>query len=113
VGKEDARKAYARALKRIAKEHSWSPEKAAAFLHTRMSEFATSAVVQQSDRKFIPYPSTWLNKGRYDDDASEWSRDVSGNGELRNRAEPERKILKPVLSKQAVKEHDNDRIRVT
>lgn len=27
-----------------------------------------------SERKYIPYPATWFNRGSYDDDPSEWER---------------------------------------
>jgi hypothetical protein len=28
----------------------------------------------QEDRKFIPHPATWFNRGSYDDDPAEWQR---------------------------------------
>ena len=32
----------------------------------------------EEDRRFIPYPATWFNQGRYDDDPREWERDNGG-----------------------------------
>ena len=40
----------------------------------------------EQDRRFIPYPATWFNQGRYDDDQSEWERNSKGFNPL-NRAD--------------------------
>lgn len=61
VGKQDAQKAIIKALK--LKKHNDLLEATQAF----------STAVNGADKKFIPYPSTWFNRGSYDDDPSEWS----------------------------------------
>jgi hypothetical protein len=30
--------------------------------------------------KYVPYPATWFNDGRYDDDRETWKRNGGGNG---------------------------------
>ncbi len=61
IGKKDAQKAILKALK--AKRHSELLEATKAF----------SEAVKGADKKFIPHPSTWFNRGSYDDERSEWS----------------------------------------
>lgn len=36
------------------------------------------------DHQFIPYPSTWFNRGSYDDDRTNWTRNSHANPEQRN-----------------------------
>jgi hypothetical protein len=31
-----------------------------------------------ADRQFIPHPATWFNRGSYDDDPKEWTRNAVG-----------------------------------
>lgn len=62
VGKEDAKKAIASALKGY--DHAYLLDATVAF----------AAAVNGADKKFIPYPATWFRGGRYDDDRAEWGR---------------------------------------
>lgn len=72
VAKEKAAKAYLKAVETIQQEHDCESASA----QSRLLEAATA--YSQSDqargpRKYIPYPATWLNQARYDDDRQEWS----------------------------------------
>ncbi len=67
VAVEDARKAYEKAVRAIAKTHAIQLEHAAAKLHEWTQERAP-LLRGVDDPKLIPYPATWLNKGRYRDE---------------------------------------------
>ncbi len=69
VGKGDARKAYAAAVKRLREElrgDEFDPDK---FLASKAAEFAPTP---KGTGEYCPYPSRWLNDCRYDDDPKEW-----------------------------------------
>jgi hypothetical protein len=70
VDKEKAHKAFVAARKRLTKLGQ-TPAEARAFLVERMAAFAASPKAQG---QYCPYPATWLNGGRYDDDPAEWNR---------------------------------------
>ena len=55
-----------RAIKRAMKEHG------ADFLLARTIQF--SADIAWKERTFIPYPATWFNEKRFNDDPSEWKQ---------------------------------------
>ena len=82
VGKADALRAIAKAIRIIANRSSGEnhpdfagdEEKAAAWLQSRVELYAKSPSVQETDNSLIPYPATWFNDGRYDDDEVEWNR---------------------------------------
>lgn len=69
TGKEDARRAYRKAVDRLKGVHA-DPH---AFLVERMKAFAATPSAKPTDRSPI-HPATWLNKGRYDDDPAAWGR---------------------------------------
>ena len=52
----------------------------AAWLYERTEKYAKSQYVEtrihSEDRKFVPYPATWFNAERYDDDPEEWGYGV-------------------------------------
>jgi hypothetical protein len=73
--KQEARTKYALAVKRIRAEGKHADPHA--FLRERMRAFAESPEAHPTDRAPI-HPSTWLSKGRYDDDPETWKE--SGNG---------------------------------
>jgi hypothetical protein len=66
VGKQKAFIAIRKALTVIDVEHNES----AAWLLERVQMYARSSAGQAG--KFTPYPATWFNQGRYDDDPAEW-----------------------------------------
>jgi len=72
VGKEAARKAWAAATKRGAKP--WHVIEGAQWL----------AGHPPDDAQFIPYPATWLNQGRYDDERTDDGKQPLGG----NRSAP-------------------------
>jgi predicted transcriptional regulator len=72
VGKQDARRAFAKARALLSSERGMTPAQARDRLVDRMTAFAKTPKGQAGE--FCPHPSTWLNKGRYDDDPSEWER---------------------------------------
>lgn len=71
VGRDDALKAIARAMKSI------SPE----VLEERTKDYFDCMMLwPESDRRFIPYPATWFNRGSYNDDPKEWTRKPGEHG---------------------------------
>lgn len=64
-GKQDALKAIKAALVDCSPERLLERTQAYAAATTNWSE---------ADRKFIPHPATWYNRGSYDDDPAEWIR---------------------------------------
>lgn len=78
VGKEAARKAFANAVERLAKQKNLSKSKAASVITTKMIAFASSPQSKPTGHSPV-HPATWLNQGRYEDDERAWV----GNGEKR------------------------------
>jgi len=75
VGKRAAITAAEKAMGRIEKEHKLNHIKAADYLAERVVMFAIAVEKWEGEeRKFCPYPATWFNQDRYDDDQSEWVR---------------------------------------
>ena len=67
VGKADALKAIARTLKAGAVT--------ADTLLTKVQAYAAAvATWPEADRKFVPHPATWFNRGSFDDDPATWQR---------------------------------------
>jgi len=46
---------------------------AAQWLGSRVDLYARSAQARQPDKSKVPYPASWFNAGRYDDDEAEWN----------------------------------------
>jgi len=63
VQKQAAIKAISKAIK---------SGRGGSFLLERVQAYAKATSDQ--DRQYIPYPASWFNSGRYDDDPSEWVR---------------------------------------
>jgi len=42
--------------------------------------------------EYIPYPSTWFNQERYNDDLATWRRIATTNRKLENMARPSRQF---------------------
>jgi hypothetical protein len=77
VARQDAAKAFPQALKRIARQQSISAEQAIEWLCGITQSFASSPTGQAG--RWCPFPATWLNGARYDDDPKEWNRDGQRN----------------------------------
>jgi len=81
TGKTDAKRMYARAIKRcneVMKDVGIPDYTCShAFIIDRMIAFAKSPRAHPTDRTAI-HPATWLNKGCYDDDPNTWNE--NGNG---------------------------------
>lgn len=102
VGKIEARRAIRKAILDLARRGVPSP---AQYLLKVTSEFAKSPAGQAGS--FTPYPATWFNAGRYDDDRSEWSkRDVSA--QKKNPDAESAKAAQQLLAKRG--EQDRQRI---
>ena len=82
TGKEAARRAFTRAVKRMQHEGIQKGD-AEVRLLDRMAAFARSPQAHPKDRSPI-HPATWLNQGRYDDDPAAWE----GNGHEVNDTQP-------------------------
>jgi hypothetical protein len=71
VGKDAARRSYAKALKRA------TPEQ----LRDRMTAAAVFWRRSRTEDRYIPHPATWLNQGRYEDpEPDNLPAVVGGNG---------------------------------
>jgi len=77
IGRGAALKAIHKAVKRICATGQ-EPRQAQVFLYQRVQAFARSPAGQ--DGEFTPYPATWFNQGRYDDDPAEWQRKANERG---------------------------------
>lgn len=74
VGKGAAKKSIEKALKKTQFD----------VLLDAVTEYAKACESIQVGREFIPYPATWFNQERWDDDRTEWWR---GNGGPKSVAE--------------------------
>jgi hypothetical protein len=80
VAPKAAKKAIAAAVRDLASR----VENPRAHLLARTQEYAKAK--RGADKKFIPYPKTWFNQGRYDDESEEWaltSQSRKSNGDAR------------------------------
>ena len=82
VAKQAARKAWEKAVKEITSAGGTLDE-ARGRLQRAVDQFAKS---DKARGDFCPYPATWLNQGRYDDDPAAW-QDTTSNGKAKA-AEP-------------------------
>jgi len=81
VAKADAFKAIEKAIVLVAKRDFPGDEKAAAdWLGSRVDLYARSQQAHLLDQSKVPYPATWFNGGRYDDNEAEWSHVGIGKG---------------------------------
>jgi hypothetical protein len=78
VAKDSAAKAYQKAIDRIARERGITPAEAHGWLVEVTRRFAGSKKGRMGE--YCPYPATWLNAGRYDDDPREWELERGGQG---------------------------------
>jgi uncharacterized protein YdaU (DUF1376 family) len=76
VGRDAALKAIAKAQKQLPAADLLAKVKAYAYATARWSD---------DDRKFIPHPATWFNRGSYHDDPATWARSTSAQTEIRTR----------------------------
>jgi hypothetical protein len=73
VSRPDAIRAITKALERIAARPGQTD--AVGWLLGRVHAYAAAvADWATSERKFVPYPASWFNGERYDDDQAEWKR---------------------------------------
>ena len=70
VGKKTALIKWLAALKEISTERKISVNEATDWLLERTEIFAAS---DKGLGDFCPYPTKWLDEGRYDDDVDEWN----------------------------------------
>lgn len=64
----------AAAIKAIAKALRLSDHSPAGLLNATRRYADAVAKWPAEDKKFIPHPATWFNRGSYDDDPKEWQR---------------------------------------
>ncbi len=67
--KKAAQRAYIKAVAAIGKERDLKPAESRAYLQDRLEAFVATPKCKGD---YCPYPATWLNKGRYDDDPAAW-----------------------------------------
>jgi len=81
VGKAEAFKAIGKAIVAVAKagatdthpDFVGDEQAAAQWLGSRVDLYAQSAQARQPDKSKVPYPASWFNAGRYEDDEAEWN----------------------------------------
>lgn len=84
VGKPDALKAIRKALGEIGGRGD--DINAVSWLCERVQKFANSPAGQAG--KYTPYPATWFNSGRYDDDPQQWESQCARNDNLFLKSDP-------------------------
>ena len=80
VGKDKAYKAIGEAIVAVAKagatdthpDFAGDEQATAQWLGSRVDLYAQSAQARQPDKSKVPYPASWFNAGRYDDDTTQW-----------------------------------------
>jgi hypothetical protein len=81
IGKQDAKKAIAQAVKALRGKGVSFPRK---HLLERTRAFAAAVAPFLSDspdvRQYVPHPGTWFRAGRYDDDEAEWTVHLKRDG---------------------------------
>jgi hypothetical protein len=78
-GKDKAAEAYPRAVERIVANHpGLDYDQARAYLRQKTIEYAASPA--GNNGVFTPLPASWLNAGRFEDEAESWTRKESPNG---------------------------------
>ncbi len=86
IAKHEALKAIERAVERIGREARTAGLNPGEWLIARVRDYAAAtALWPKDDHRFIPYPATWFNAGRYDDDPETW---------IRGKADSQQKIYK-------------------
>jgi len=85
---EDIYEAYPRksartdALKAIAKAIESSGHTIERLLAQTHAYASATARWSENDRRFIPHPATWFNRGSFDDDPATWARHNAGNNRV-------------------------------
>jgi hypothetical protein len=77
AAKAEALKAWEAAVKLIAAERPCTEDQAQESLLEAAQAFAASP--KGKSGAYCPYPATWLNQGRYDDDRTTWKDSQNGN----------------------------------
>jgi hypothetical protein len=80
VAKAQALNAIGKAIALVAKagatdthpDFAGDEQAAAQWLGSRVDLYAQSAQARQPDKSKVPYPASWFNAGRYDDDTTQW-----------------------------------------
>jgi len=72
LGKRDAKDRFGKIAREVAKERGTTAAAAASMIADKAAIYSRSATAK--DLQYVPYPATWLNQGRYDDDESQWAR---------------------------------------
>jgi hypothetical protein len=77
VAKDKALPAIDKAIAAVSKRGSagavGDEDAGAQWLGGRVDLYAKSAQARQPDKSKVPYPASWFNAGRYDDDEAEWN----------------------------------------
>lgn len=60
-----------RAIKKALKNHAYE------FLLHKTEEFAKAMVAAKKEKTFIPYPATWFNGERYEEDPATWKEETT------------------------------------
>ena len=71
IGKGSARRAYIRAVVRLAAENKWEESRAIDYLVDRMETFAASPAGKSDE---AGHPSSWLSEARYAEDDATWQQ---------------------------------------
>jgi hypothetical protein len=94
VAPDKARTAIEKAARRLVKQGNGfeqGPRPHSPMLQARAAAYAASPAGQRvanGDKDIRPYPATWFNQGRYEDDQTEWLR-PNGHHHQTRRESPE------------------------
>ena len=72
VAKQESLKAFAKHIALVAARERWPDEQAGAWMAAKVTEYAASELLRETEPDMVPYPASWANAGRYDDPAEEW-----------------------------------------
>lgn len=90
--RKHAEKTFIRVVKQHSKEQHCSLLDSAKFIAAKCAEYGDAMRIAKAEKKFIPHPATWLNRGGFLDDPSEWAVSASTNVQLSKAEQRSRRI---------------------
>lgn len=81
IGKIAAMKAIAKAVKWIMQHDCVDALTARRRLYKAVKSYADSPAGRNPDKKLVPHPATWFNRGSFTDDPEEWNVVSGGKNE--------------------------------
>jgi hypothetical protein len=92
IAKKDALKAIGKAIAML-ESGGRTEREAQEYLYRRTQAFATSPAGRNGE--YTPHPTTWFNRGSFDDDEQEWQRSGDNGAVNGRKLVPQLKFVKP------------------